>query len=123
MSTTKPQDDGVVNPSAALQMIGTAPFVFVAGVPVTNFLTAPGGVFEKLLNGIVNTSVFVGTAGARSSISTDRVIPALSALYLFGTFALGGASSAAAIAASSKDGRDNKCMVLCDHDCLQPKAC
>jgi hypothetical protein len=44
-------------------MIATAPFVFVAGVPLTNFITAPGGIFEKLLNGIIGTTTFIGTAG------------------------------------------------------------
>lgn len=114
MSTNKVQvqDDGLVNPSAALTMIGSAPFIFLGAVPVANFVTSSGGVFEKLLNGIVNTTAFIGTAGTTSSIPLNRIIPALSALYLFGTYTLGGASSAAAIAGSSQEGRDNKSKYL-----------
>ena len=104
----KPTGDGLVNPNAALGMISTAPFIFIAGVPLTNVITRPNGIFEKLLTGIINTSAWVGTAGSTSSVPANRIIPALSALYLFGTYTLGGASSAAAIAGSSRDGRDNK---------------
>jgi hypothetical protein len=63
MSSANPRDDGLVNVSAAITMIATAPFVFVAGVPLTNFITAPGGIFEKLLNGIIGRTTFIGTAG------------------------------------------------------------
>ena len=78
-------------------MAGIAPPIFIAAVPLTSYLSQPGSLVEKLVNGLLRTTVYVGSAGSSSQVSGGRVIPALSALYLFLTYGLGGAMSAAAI--------------------------
>lgn len=97
--------DGIQNP-AGVAFLGIAPPIFIAAVPLSFWLTQPNGSVEKLLNSIVRTTVYVGSAGSTSNVSTDRAIPALSALYMFLTYGLGGASSAAAIDMGTK-GRDS----------------
>lgn len=98
--------DGVENP-AGIAVAGFAPLIFAAGIPVTSYLTQPSGLFEKVLNGVVSSVTYVGTAGTTSTVSTGAMIPTLSAVYLFATYALGGATSAAAIDMSTEKGRDN----------------
>lgn len=107
MSAATANNDGVVNPSGSILLLA-APPIFAAGVPVCNFIASKGGLFEKALNGFISASTFVASAGTTSSISSDRVIPALSAIFLFSTYALAGASSAAAIGMSSSEGRSNE---------------
>lgn len=106
MSKPTTPKDGIANPSGAA-VAGIAPFLFAAGVPVTSYLTQPGGLFEKALNGFVSTIAYVGTAGAFSTVSASAVVPTLAVAYIFGVYALGGATSAAAIEMSSEEGRDN----------------
>lgn len=94
-----------VNPNALLQSgVG---LVFLAAVPVTSFLTQPGGLLEKAINGVVRTVAFVGSAGSSSTISQNGKIAALSALYIATTYAFTGAASAAGVGAAYKEGRDN----------------
>lgn len=75
--------------------------VFLAFVPVTSYITAPNGVVQKAIETLLAT--IPGTA----NISQERVIPALSAFYIFWTFAATGAASAAGQGASRKEGLDN----------------
>jgi hypothetical protein len=77
--------------------------VFLAFIPVTNYVTAPNGLVQKAIETLV--SLIPG-----SSIPSDRVIPALSAFYIFWTFGATGAASAAGLAASRKEGLDDKRM-------------
>jgi hypothetical protein len=88
-----------VNPNG-LFMIAVGP-VFLAIIPVTNYLTAPNSFVQKAIEGLL--SVIPGS----SSIASNRVIPALSAFYIFWTFAATGAASAAGLGASRKEGLDN----------------
>lgn len=99
-------DDGVENP-AGLSMIGFGA-LFLAAVPVTSFITQPGGVLEKAVNGVCHSVAWLGTAGATGAVAQTGKIAALSTLYITVTFALTGAASVAGQAAGSKQGRDNK---------------
>jgi hypothetical protein len=111
MTSSKPQEgNGIVNAKDGISMLAVAPVLYVGGATLANYLTTPGGTFEKLLNGILNTTSFVATAGSTSTMAANRVIPALSALYLFATYTLSSVSSAAAISSAFKEGRNNKCM-------------
>jgi uncharacterized MAPEG superfamily protein len=74
--------------------------VFLAAVPVTSYITKPGGYVHTL----VETVLKLAPGG---SIPPDRVIPAMSAIYIFWTFAGSGAISAAGQAASQKEGLDD----------------
>jgi hypothetical protein len=112
MAARKPEDGGIANPKEGLTMLSVAPVLYVGCSALANYISKPGGVFEKLLNGILSTSAYVATAGTQSSIPAGRVIPALSALYIFSTYSLGSASSASAIAGGFKEGRNNKCEIL-----------
>jgi hypothetical protein len=78
--------------------------MFLAIIPVTNAVTAPNSFVQKAVENLL--SVIPGS----SSIPKDRVIPALSAFYIFWTFAATGAASAAGLAASKKEGLDNNRM-------------
>lgn len=112
MASSKPQEgNGVVNAKDGLAMMGLAPLLYLGCATGANYLSTPGGAFEKLLNGILNTTTFAATAGSTSTVAANRVIPALSALYLFATYSLSSASSAAAIASAFKEGRNNDCMI------------
>ena len=81
--------------------MGAAAAAFLAAVPITTYMTAPGGVLQSFIEAAVR--LVPGTA----NISKDRVVPALSALYIFATFAGTGALSAAGQAMSSEKGLDN----------------
>jgi len=98
MSQTQP-DNGIVNLNGIL-MAG-APAAYLAVVPLTSYMTAPGGVLQSFIEAAVR--LVPGTA----NIPTDRVLPALSALYIFVTFCATGALSAAGQAMSRKEGFDN----------------
>ncbi|KAI9050677.1 hypothetical protein LZ554_004797 [Drepanopeziza brunnea f. sp. 'monogermtubi'] len=91
--------DGVQNTNGLL-MAAIGP-MFLAFVPVTNYITAPNGVVQKAMESLLAT--IPGTA----SITTARTIPALSAFYIFWTFGATGAASVAGLAASRKEGLDN----------------
>lgn len=95
-----------VNPKGLLSAgVGV---IFIAAVPLTSFLTQPGGLVEKAVYGSMRTLAWAGTAGATSAISQKSMIPALSALYIAMTYALTGAASAAGVGSAYKEGRDNK---------------
>ena len=91
-------DNDSVNPSG-LTVAAFAP-VFLAAVPVTSYITKPGGYVHTL----VETVLKLIPGG---SIPSDRVIPAMSVIYIFWTFAGSGAISAAGQAASRKEGLDD----------------
>lgn len=77
---------------------------FLAIIPITNYATAPNGIVQKAVETLISL------IPKNASIASDRVIPALSAFYIFWTFAATGAASAAGLAASTKDGLDNNRM-------------
>lgn len=87
------------NPNGLL--LAAAGPAFLACIPVTNYLTAPNGVVQKAMETLL--AAIPGTA----SITAARTIPALSAFYIFWTFAATGAASAGALGASRKEGLDN----------------
>jgi len=91
--------DGVVNINGLLG-VAFGP-VFLAFIPVTNYVTAPNSVVQKAIETLL--SLIPGAA----STASDRVIPALSAFYIFWTFAATGAISAAGLGASRKEGLDS----------------
>lgn len=74
---------------------------FLVVAPLTSYLTPENGVVQKLME----TLLVMIPGGA--SIAKDRTIPALSAWYIFVTFAASAAGSAAGVNASSKQGIDN----------------
>lgn len=74
--------------------------MYIAAVPLTTYMTKPGGVFQKVLEATLK--LFPG-----GPVTNDRVIPALSAIYLFWAFAGSGAFSVAAQAMARKEGLDN----------------
>lgn len=76
-------------------------------MPVTSYITQQGGVFEKIVDTLVNTIGFIGTAGAQTTIAPGRSIPALGALYLFLTYAMTGAVAVGARASATPKGHDN----------------
>ncbi|WPH04190.1 Hypothetical protein R9X50_00707800 [Acrodontium crateriforme] len=102
----KLEDDGVVHPRG-LAAIGFGPF-FLAAIPVTTFIAKEGGIFEKAVNGLCNSIVWLSSAGSQSRIAQTGKIAALSGLYIAATYAFTGAASVAGQAAGCKDGRDNK---------------
>lgn len=77
---------------------------FLAVIPITNYATAPNGIVQKAVETLISL------IPKNASIASDRVIPALSAFYIFWTFAATGAASAAGLAASKKEGLDNNRM-------------
>ncbi|KUJ08309.1 uncharacterized protein LY89DRAFT_677179 [Mollisia scopiformis] len=91
--------DGVVNSNGIL-MIAFGP-IFLAFIPVTNYITTPNSLVQKAIETLL--AAIPGSA----SIPSNRVIPALSAFYIFWTFAATGAASAAGLGASRKEGLDN----------------
>ena len=74
---------------------------YLVGVPITAYLTRPGGVFQSILE--TTLKIIPGT------VPSDRVIPALSALYVFWAFGGSGAFSAAGQAMAREEGLDNNC--------------
>ncbi|KAE9366380.1 hypothetical protein N431DRAFT_488154 [Stipitochalara longipes BDJ] len=91
--------DGVVNPSGLLTTaIGP---LFLAVIPLTTSITHPNSTIQKALETLL--SIIPGS----DSIPKDRVIPALSAFYIFWTFAATGAASAGGQGAGRREGLDN----------------
>ena len=74
--------------------------MYLAGVPLTVYLTKPGGVLQSVLE----TSLKLVPGGP---VPQDRVIPAISALYAYWAFAGSGALSVAAQGMARKEGFDN----------------
>ena len=73
--------------------------VFLAAVPITSYITKPGGFVQSVIETVLKL--------IPGSIPSDRVIPGLSAIYIFWTFAGSGAISAAGQAASRPEGLDD----------------
>ncbi|CZR68557.1 uncharacterized protein PAC_18456 [Phialocephala subalpina] len=89
--------DGVVNPNGIL-MAAFGP-VFLVFIPVTNYFTSSNGVVQKSASTLLSS--------IPGEIPKDREIAALSAFYIFWSFAATGALSAAGQGASRKEGLDN----------------
>ncbi|EME77905.1 uncharacterized protein MYCFIDRAFT_122238, partial [Pseudocercospora fijiensis CIRAD86] len=81
--------------------------LFLAAIPLTSWIAQPNGLVEKAVNGVVSSVAFLGSAGSTGSVAQTGKIAALAALYTTVTYALSGAGSAAGVAASAKEGRDN----------------
>ena len=91
-------------------MLTVAPTLYLGCASLANYITKPGGVFEKIMGGVLNTTTFVATAGSQSSLPVGKTLPALALLYTVATYSLSSASSASAIASAFKEGRNNKCQ-------------
>jgi uncharacterized MAPEG superfamily protein len=74
--------------------------MYLAVVPLATYITKPGGTVQKILESALK--LFPG-----DPVANDRVIPALSAIYLFWVFAGTGAFSVAAQGMARKEGFDN----------------
>jgi uncharacterized MAPEG superfamily protein len=72
----------------------------LAVTPLAIYLTKPGGTVQKVLETALK--LFPG-----GPVANDRVIPAISALYVFWTFGGTGAFSVAGQAMARKEGLDN----------------
>ena len=81
--------------------MGAFSLAFLGAVPVTTYLTKPGGAFESVLQAYLRV-LLPGAA----TVSSDRLIPAMTAVYAFFTFAATGAFSAAGVAAAHEEGMD-----------------
>ncbi|KAK5938361.1 hypothetical protein PMZ80_009331 [Knufia obscura] len=90
-------DDGIKNPGGAA--IAGVAAAYIGLVPVTSWL-AKTGVLSSLVNGTVRL-----VPGYTSA--SGRIIPAMSALYIFWTFGASGAISAAGQAMAREEGLDN----------------
>jgi hypothetical protein len=77
------------------------PLAFLIAVPVTTYITAPNGVLQSFVEAAVR--IVPGTV----DIPKDRIIPALSALYIFMTFGATGAASGAGQAMGREGGLDD----------------
>ena len=77
--------------------------VFAAFVPVTSLIAKEGGIFQSILSTVLQAVPGLG------NIQPDRIIPAMSAFYIFATFAATGAASVAGIAAAHEKGLDMYC--------------
>ncbi|KAL2060109.1 hypothetical protein VTL71DRAFT_9931 [Oculimacula yallundae] len=86
--------DGVENANGLL-LAAISP-MFLAFIPVTNYLTTPNGFIQKTLETLL--SLIPGS----ENITVDRAIPALSAFYIFWTFAATGAASAAGLGSNPR---------------------
>lgn len=73
---------------------------------MTSYISKEDGIVQKLVEAVVR--IVPGTA----NISQDRIVSALSALYIFVTFAGTGAVSAAGQAAATEGGWDNNRISL-----------
>ncbi|TVY62930.1 hypothetical protein LSUE1_G007632 [Lachnellula suecica] len=91
--------DGVENPNGFF-LAAFGP-VFLAAIPLTSYITAPNSFVQSAVETLL--ALIPGS----NSIAPDRVIPALSAVYIFWTFAATGAASAAALGAGNKGALDN----------------
>ena len=104
-----------VNPSGIFT--AGAAVAFLIAVPITTYITAPNGVFQSFVEATIR--LVPGTA----NIPKDRIIPALSALYIFVTFGATGAASGAGQAMARENGLDNNRtsslnVYFCDSVCL-----
>lgn len=93
--------------SKGLAMAAIGP-VFLAAIPLTNWISQPGGFLESGINGVIGGVGLFASAGSSSHIAQGGKIAALAALYSTVTYALTGAASAAGQAAGNPRGFDNK---------------
>ena len=77
-----------------------APAIYLAIVPVTSIIAKEGGIFQSILGTMTQAIPGLG------SVQPDRVIPAMSAFYIFATFVGSSAGSVAGSAASREKGLD-----------------
>ena len=80
--------------------------LFAAFVPVTSLVAKEGGLFQSTLSSILQAVPGLG------NIQADRIIPAMSAFYIFTTFGATGAASGAGVAAAHEKGLDMYCEPL-----------
>ncbi|CBX97003.1 hypothetical protein IAQ61_008051 [Plenodomus lingam] len=92
--------NGVENPSGAATLLAIPSYL--AMVPVTSYLTKPGSITQSLTHALIKLLPGVGA----TAITSGRAIPALSALYIFWTFAATGVISAAGQAMGRAEGLD-----------------
>jgi uncharacterized MAPEG superfamily protein len=81
---------------------------FLALIPVTSWITQPGGFLEKAVNGVIGSVGLLASAGASSHIAQGGKIAALAAIYATVTYALTGAASAGGQDAGTPGGRSNE---------------
>jgi uncharacterized MAPEG superfamily protein len=74
--------------------------MYLITIPFTSWLTTPNSVVEKLVDAVVR--LIPG-----GSVPSDRVLPALAAVYTFWTFGASGSISAAGQAMAREEGLDN----------------
>lgn len=84
-----------------------APF-YLALVPVTSWLSRPNGILSKAIGAVASVVLIPGSGSSTSSVPADRIIPALSTVYIFWTFGASGAFSAAGQAMSRPAGLDDR---------------
>ena len=77
-------------------------------VPVTSWIAKEGGLFQSTLSTILQAVPGLG------NVQPDRLIPAMSAFYIFTTFGITGAASGAGVAAAHEKGLDLYCELLND---------
>lgn len=82
--------------------------VYLALIPVTGWVSQPGGLLEKTINGTIGGVGLLASAGSSSTIAQGGKIAALAALYASATYAFSGAASVAGQAAGTEGGFDNK---------------
>jgi len=99
-------NDGVYD-TKGFAMAAVGP-LFLAAIPLTNWISQPGGFLEKGINGVVGSVGLLASAGSTSHIAQGGKVAALAALYTTVTYALTGAASAAGQAAGNPNGFDNK---------------
>lgn len=99
------ENDGVINPKG-LAVAALGP-VFLAVIPVTSWISQPGGLLEKAVNGVIGSVGLLASAGATTHIAQGGKIAALAAIYATGTYAFSGAASAGGVDAGTEGGRDN----------------
>ncbi|SMR60601.1 unnamed protein product [Zymoseptoria tritici ST99CH_3D1] len=99
------ENDGVYNPKG-LAVAAAGP-LFLALIPVTNWISQPGGFLEKGVNGVIGGVGLLASAGASTHIAQGGKIAALAAIYATATYALSGAASAGGQDAGTQGGRDN----------------
>ena len=72
----------------------------LAMTPITTIIAKEGGVFQSVL-----ATVAQAVPGL-DNVQTDRIIPALSAFYIFATYMASSAASVGGQAAGNEKGRD-----------------
>ena len=82
---------------------------YLAVIPITTMIAKEGGLFQSVV-----ATVAQGLPGL-GNVQTDRIIPALSAFYIFATYIASSSASVAGQAAASDQGLDIKRKSAMDH--------